>query len=363
MGQRVVVKVGSGVLSGGGEGLSGATLRRLAAEIAKARAHGHEIILVSSGAILAGRERLKLEKRPSVQLKQAAAAVGQSRLMRAWEAAFARPKITVAQVLLSGDDLHHRERYLNARSTMLTLLRLGVVPVVNENDTVAVEEIKFGDNDGLSALVAGLVDANLLVLLTDQDGLYTDDPRSNPDARLIPEVRAGAHDARVGKAGPWGTGGMGSKVRAARQAAEGGVLAVVANGTKPGTLTAVLGGDPVGTRFLPEDKPLAKRRQWLAFASHPKGRILVDAGAREALTGKARSLLASGIKGLSGTFEAGDVVGLAEGGAEFARGLTNFSSRDLEKIKGLKTSEIEGVLGVKQADEVVHRDNLAVLKK
>ncbi|MDD5303004.1 MAG: glutamate 5-kinase [Elusimicrobia bacterium] len=363
MGKRIVVKVGSGVLSGGGKGLDGATLRRLAGEIARARAAGDEILVVSSGAILAGRERLKLEGRPSVQLKQAAAAVGQSRLMRAWEAAFARPKITVAQVLLSGDDLHHRERYLNARNTLLTLLRLGVVPIVNENDTVAVEEIKFGDNDGLSALVAGLVDANLLVLLTDQDGLYTEDPRANPEATLISEVKPGTKPARIGKAGPWGTGGMESKVRAARQAAEGGVLAVVANGAKAGTLSAVLAGKDVGTRFLPGEKPLAKRRQWLAFASHPKGRIIVDAGAREALTAKARSLLASGIKGLSGTFEAGDVVGLVEGGGEFARGLTNFSSRDLEKIKGMKTSQIEAVLGVKQADEVVHRDNLAVLKR
>lgn len=363
MSKRIVVKVGSGVLSGGGEGLSVATLKRLAADVAKARAAGHEVLVVSSGAILAGRERLKLEAKPSVQLKQAAAAVGQSRLMRAWEGAFARSKTTVAQVLLSGDDLHHRERYLNARNTMLTLLRLGVVPIVNENDTVAVEEIKFGDNDGLSALVAGLVDANLLVLLTDQDGLYTDDPRSNPDARLIAEVRSGASGARVGKAGPKGTGGMESKVRAASQAAEGGVLAVVANGTKAGTLTAILAGEAVGTRFPPEDKPLAKRRQWLAFASHPKGRIVVDAGAREALTAKARSLLASGVKSVEGSFEPGDVVGLAEGGAEFARGLVNFSSRDLEKIKGLKTAQIEGVLGSKPADEVVHRDNLAVLKK
>ena len=363
MAKRIVVKVGSGVLSGGGAGLSVAVLKRLAADVAKARTDGHEVLIVSSGAILAGRERLKLEAKPSVQLKQAAAAVGQSRLMRAWEGAFARPKITVAQVLLSGDDLHHRERYLNARNTLLTLLRLGVVPIVNENDTVAVEEIKFGDNDGLSALVAGLVDANLLVLLTDQDGLYTDDPRSNPDARLIPEVRSGAAAARTGKAGPKGTGGMESKVRAASQAAEGGVLAVVASGLKPGTLAAILSGEAVGTRFIPEDKPLAKRRQWLAFASHPKGRIVVDAGAREALTTKARSLLASGVKGIEGAFEPGDVVGLVEGATEFARGLVNFSSRDLEKIKGLKTSQIEGVLGTKPADEVVHRDNLAVLKK
>ena len=363
MTKRIVVKVGSGVLSGGGEGLSVSVLKRLAMDIAKLRADGHEVLVVSSGAILAGRERLKLEARPSVQLKQAAAAVGQSRLMWAWEGAFARPKLTVAQVLLSGDDLHHRERYLNARNTLLTLLRLGVVPIVNENDTVAVEEIKFGDNDGLSALVAGLVDANLLVLLTDCDGLYTEDPRSHPQARLIPEVRSGTESARIGRAGPNGTGGMASKVRAARQAAEGGALAIVANGTKPGTLAAIMAGEAVGTRFIPEDKPLAKRRQWLAFASRPKGRIIVDAGAREALTDKSRSLLASGVKAITGAFEPGDVVGLFEGEAEFARGLVNVSSRDLEKIKGMKTSQIEGVLGHKPADEVVHRDNLALLKK
>ncbi|MBI5247216.1 MAG: glutamate 5-kinase [Elusimicrobia bacterium] len=362
MAKRIVVKVGSGVLSGGGEGLHSATMRRLASEIAAARAQGAEVVLVSSGAILAGRERLKLEARPSVQLKQAAAAVGQSRLMRAWEAAFARSKITVAQVLLSGDDLRDRGRYLNARNTMLTLLRLGVVPIVNENDTVAVEEIKFGDNDGLSALVAGLVDASVLVLLTDQDGLYTDDPRSNKDARLIPEVRSAAVGVRFGVAGPAGTGGMASKARAAAQAAEGGVLAVVANGTKAGSLADALAGK-AGTRFTPEEKPLDKRRQWLAFASKPKGRISVDAGAREALTGKGKSLLASGVKNVSGSFEAGDVIGIAENGAEFARGLTNYGSDDLAKIKGLKTSEIEGALGSKPSDEVVHRDNLAVLKK
>jgi glutamate 5-kinase len=359
--KRIVVKVGSGVLSGGGRGLSAAVLKRLALDVAHARADGHEVLVVSSGAILAGRERLKLEAKPSVQLKQAAAAVGQSRLMRAWEAAFARSSITVAQVLLSGDDLRDRGRYLNARNTLLTLLRLGVVPIINENDTVAVEEIKFGDNDGLSALVAGLVDANLLVLLTDQDGLYTEDPRSNSNALLIPEVAAGTR-ARIGRPGPGGTGGMESKVRAARQAAEGGVLAVVANGVKAGTLAAILAGEAVGTRFTPEDKPLAKRRQWLAFASRPKGRIIVDAGAREALTGKGKSLLASGVKSVSGSFAAGDVVAIAENGAEFARGLANYGANDLEKIKGLKTGQIEAVLGHKPADEIVHRDNLAVLK-
>ena len=360
--KRVVVKLGSGVLSGGGEGLDGATLRRLAADVAAARARGREVIVVSSGAILAGRERLALTSRPSTQLKQAAAAVGQSRLMRAWEAAFARQKIIVAQVLLTADDLRHRERYLNARNTLLTLLRLGVVPIVNENDTVAVEEIKFGDNDGLSALVAGLVDAGLLVLLTDQDGLFTDDPRSNPEARLISRVRPGEEQARVGRAGPSGTGGMESKVRAARQAAAAGIAAVVANGAKAGTFAALLAGQEIGTLFAPQDKPLDKRRQWLAFASHPKGKILVDAGARDALTARSKSLLATGVRSLSGDFHPGDVVSLVENGVEFARGLTNFGSGDLEKIRGLKTSQIEAALGHKPADEVVHRDNLAVLK-
>jgi len=360
--RRVVVKLGSGVLSGGGEGLDAATLRRLAADVAAARAAGREVVVVSSGAILAGRERLALKGRPSVQLKQAAAAVGQSRLMRAWEAAFARRGITVAQVLLTADDLRDRQRYLNARNTLLTLLRLGVVPIVNENDTVAVEEIKFGDNDGLSALVAGLVDAGLLVLLTDQDGLFTDDPRAHPDARLIPRVLPGEAPARVGRAGPWGTGGMESKVRAARQAAGAGIAAVVANGTKAGTLAALVAGREVGTLFVPHDKPLAQRRQWLAFASQPKGRIVVDAGAREALVARSKSLLASGVKSASGAFSPGDVVSLVEGGAEFARGLTNFGADELEKIRGLKTSEIEAALGHKPADEVVHRDNMAVLK-
>ncbi|MDE2489206.1 MAG: glutamate 5-kinase [Elusimicrobia bacterium] len=361
--RRVVVKVGSGVLAGRGEGLDGAVLRRLAGEIAAARAGGREVVLVSSGAILAGRERLRLPARPDTRLKQAAAAVGQSRLMRAWEAAFARRGRTVAQVLLTADDLRERARYLNARATLQTLLRLGVVPVVNENDTVAVDEIKFGDNDGLSALVAGLVDASLLVLLTDQDGLFTDDPRVNPDARLIARVRPGESPPRIGRAGPSGTGGMESKVRAAGRAAENGISAVIASGAKSGVLSALLAGSERGTRFEAVEKPLAKRRQWLAFASQPKGRIVVDAGAREALVARSKSLLATGVRSLTGAFAPGDVVSLVEGGVEFARGLSNFGAGDLERIRGLKSSQIEATLGHKPADEVVHRDNLAVLKR
>lgn len=360
--RRLVVKLGSGVLSGGRDGLDAAVLARIAGDVAAARKGGRQVVVVSSGAILAGKERLKLKARPTVQLKQAAAAVGQSRLMRAWEAAFARRGIAVAQVLLTADDLRDRSRYLNARNTLATLLRLGVVPIVNENDTVAVEEIKFGDNDGLSALVAGLADADLLVLLTDQDGLFTDDPRRHPGATLVARVAPGEEPARIGGAGPWGSGGMASKVRAARQAAGAGIAAVVASGSKPGTLAALLSGKPAGTLFVPEARPLAKRRQWLAFASRPKGAIEVDAGAREALVARSKSLLASGVRGATGAFAPGDVVSLTEGGVEFARGLSNFAAADLLKIRGLKTSQIEAALGRKPADEVVHRDNLAVLK-
>ena len=214
----------------------------------------------------------------------------------------------------------------------------------------------------MSALVAGLVDADLLVLLTDQDGLFTDDPRSNRNATLIAHVRPGDPSARVGRAGPWGTGGMESKVRAARRAAGGGISVVVANGTKTSTLRTVFAGEPIGTLFSPEDKPLTQRRQWLAFASQPKGQIVVDAGAREALVSRSKSLLASGVRSLTGAFEAGDVVSLVEGGVEFARGLSNFAAADLERVKGLKIAQIEATLGHKPADEVVHRDNMAVLR-
>jgi glutamate 5-kinase len=358
---RVVVKIGSGVLSGGKVGLDAPTVRRLADDVAAVREAGREVVVVSSGAILAGRARLALTAKPSTQLKQAAAAVGQPHLMQVWEEAFARHKVAVAQVLLTAEDLRDRERYLNARNTLLTLLRLGVVPIVNENDTVAVEEIKFGDNDGLSILVAGLIDAALLLLLTDQDGLYTDDPRKNPQAALIARVRPGETPEKVGDAGPNGSGGMASKVRAARRAAQGGIAAVIASGVKDGTLVSAVAGESVGTFFEPVSKPLAKRQQWLAFASHPKGRITVDAGAKAALVERGKSLLSSGVRSLSGSFAPGDVVSLVSGAGEFARGLVNYGAADLEKIRGLKTTQIEATLGHKPADEVVHRDNLAVI--
>lgn len=362
--RRMVVKLGSSVLSGSKPRLDFSMLRRLSGDVAALKTQQRQVILVSSGAILAGREQLALGIRPmTTQLKQAAAAVGQSRLMRAWDEAFAREKITAAQVLLTREDLRQRRRYLNARNTLFTLLRLGVVPVINENDTVSTDEIKFGDNDMLSALVAGLCDADLLVLLTDRDGLYSADPRDNPGARLIARVSEGEALVLRGRPGPAGSGGMASKFKAAQLAAGTGISTVIANGFNAGILQRVLAGEEVGTLFIARASPLDKRRQWLAFAAHPRGQIHVDEGAREALAGKSKSLLPSGIKSVSKSFEAGDVVSLVSGGVEFARGLANYSSKELDKIKGLKTSQIEAALGYKPADEVVHRDNMAVLTR
>ena len=357
----VVVKVGSNALAAKGVGLHAPTLRRLAEEIADLRDSGVQVCLVSSGAILAGRERLGLKTRPSTtELKQAAAAVGQSRLMRAWEAAFARRRVTVAQVLLTRDDVRDRRRYLNARATLRALLSLGVVPIVNENDTVSADEIKFGDNDVLSALVAELCDAGRLVLLTDQEGLYTADPRVDPAATLIAEH--GSARAVVGGAGPSGSGGMSSKVGAATLAAQAGIDAVIASGLRKGALLSAARGEAVGTRFPAKPVSLDKRRRWLAYACDPRGQIVVDEGARRALVTGLKSLLPSGVRSVARDFEAGDVVSLVEGGVEFARGLTNYGARELSKIMGKKTAEISLLLGHKPADEVVHRDNLAVLE-
>ncbi|MBI4422532.1 MAG: glutamate 5-kinase [Elusimicrobia bacterium] len=361
--RRLVVKIGTSVLSGGPGRLDLGALGRLAGDVCALRRRGAEVVVVSSGAILAGWQRLGLRERPRTTVaKQATAAVGQSRLMRAWEAAFARRGAAVAQILLTRDDLRERHRYLNARNTLFELLRLGVVPIINENDTVAVDEIKFGDNDGISALVAGLADADRLVLLTDQEGLFDADPRREPSARLILRVGPGEAVGRTGRAGPLGSGGMASKVNAARTAASAGIETVIANGARAGLLLGLEDGSAAGTRFEPKARPLDKRRQWLAFASRPRGTIVVDDGARAALVERSKSLLPSGVRDVKDRFEAGDVVSLVCRGAAFARGLTNYGAEELDRIRGLKTSEIEATLGHKPADEVVHRDNLVLLE-
>jgi len=365
--KRVVVKVGSGVLSRGGISLHRPTMAGLASALAGLRTRGMEVILVSSGAILAGMEALGLTERPrDLPLKQATAAVGQSHLMRAYEEAFQPCGQRVAQILLTREDLRHRGRYLNARNTFFTLLRLGIVPIVNENDTVAVQEIQFGDNDTLSALVANLAEADLLVILTDTEGLFTADPRRDPSARLIPLVRP--QDAvtsfcaeEAGSAA--GIGGMSSKVLAARRATTAGIPTVVASGLKEGVLEAILRGAEAGTFFVPSRSRMQSRKRWLAFASVPRGGIVVDAGARRALVSGGKSLLPSGIRTTRRSFRAGDVVSLVDPeDREFARGLANYSRDEVEKIKGLKSHEIAAVLGHKPYDEVVHRDNLVVLE-
>ena len=365
--RRCVVKVGSGVLSRGTLSLQREAIEVLAKQIAAVKAQGIQTLLVSSGAVMAGMEKLeRTERLRNIPLKQAAAAIGQSALMATYEEAFAPYGIKVAQVLITQEDIRDRVRYLNARNTLFTLLSLEVLPIVNENDTVAVEEIKFGDNDILSALVASLVDADLLVMLTDQEGLYTADPRTEPEARLVPVVSS-PFPSDAFWAGPTrtavGIGGMASKVEAARVATASHVPAVVANGFTADILVRLLTGESLGTLFLPRAVRMGGRKRWLAFAARPQGGVRVDAGAKRALIHQGRSLLPSGVQGTVKQFRVGDVVSvLGAEGEEFARGLVNYSAEEVERIKGRRSTEIEGVLGYKHSDEVIHRDNLVLLE-
>ncbi len=364
--ERLVVKVGSGLISSPTTGLLPDRIGALAEEIAGLVKDGKEVVLVSSGAIAAGMARLGLSRRPrSIPEKQAAAAVGQCALMWHYEQAFARSGIRVAQVLLTQEDISARPRYLNARNTFLVLLGFGVLPVVNENDTVAVDEIKVGDNDNLAALVAHLIDADLLVLLTDVDGLYTGDPRREPGARPVPTVEVVSEDIQrfVWDAhGGVSVGGMSTKLEAAQKATSSGIPMVIASGREAGTLRRVLRGEPVGTYFVPRGDRLTARKRWIAFAAPPQGRLTVDAGARSALVERGKSLLPSGVVDVEGEFHAGEVVSLSEAaGKEFARGLTNYDAGELRKIRGAKTRALEEILGYKSFDEVIHRDNLVLL--
>ena len=363
---RLVVKVGSGLISAPAQGLLPERIGALADELAALAKDGREVVVVSSGAIAAGMARLGLAQRPrSIPEKQAAAAVGQSALMWHYEQAFARHEIRVAQVLLTQEDISARTRYLNARNTLLVLLRFRVVPIVNENDTVAVEEIKVGDNDNLAALVAHLIDADLLVILTDVDGLYTGDPRVDPGARWLPTVEAVTEEIERlawDADGQVSVGGMSTKLEAARKVTSSGIPMVIASGREPGTLPRVLRGESVGTYFVPRGDRLQGRKRWIAFAVPPQGRLSVDAGARSALIERGKSLLPSGVVEVEGEFHAGEVVSLsAPDGKEFARGLTNYDAAELRKIQGAKTGAIEELLGYKSFDEVIHRDNLVLL--
>ena len=364
--RRLVVKVGSGLVTEPGAGASPARIGALADEIAAVRP-GRHVVLVTSGAIATGVARLGLgARRRSIPDTQAAAAVGQAGLMWHYEAAFRRHDIRVGQVLLTAQDIGDRARYLNAKNTLLSLLKFDVLPVVNENDTVAVEEIKVGDNDNLSALVASLIDADLLVLLTDVEGLYTDDPTLDARARKLDTVEAVTEEiARLARAARDGrsVGGMVTKLQAARKAAAAGVPMVIASGRRPGVLKRVLDGEAVGTYFAPKARRLQARKRWIAFAVPPQGRLTVDAGALTALTLHGKSLLPSGIVDVEGTFASGEVVAVlaGAGGREFARGVVNFDAAELRKIRGAKTNEIEQRLGYRSFDEVIHRDNLVIL--
>jgi glutamate 5-kinase len=361
---RAVIKIGSGVLTSK-NGLNRRVLKGLADDICALREKGIEVILVSSGAIASGLKKIGMAKRPeSISQQQAVAAIGQSSLMRAWEKAFDRHGQKVAQILITRDDLNHRGRYLNARNTIFTLLSWRIIPIINENDTVVVDEIKFGDNDNLSAMVTNLTESLLLINLTDIDGLFDKDPRIDKGACLIPQVEKIDSDIlrRAGSIpGFLGTGGMASKVKAAHKVSRGGVPTVIVNGLKPGILKDVFDGRPVGTLFMPQDIGLCSRKQWIAFTRTLKGEIIVDKGAAEALLERGKSLLPSGIKEVRGRFSMGDsVVLLSEDNRELAVGMVNYHSGDIKKIMGLKSSQIKDILGFKHDDEVIHRDNLVI---
>jgi glutamate 5-kinase len=364
--KRVVIKVGSGVLVGN-DGVDPAIIGALVADLCELIDQDYEVLLVSSGAVAAGKGDLGIVGRPpTIPLKQAAAAIGQGRLMRFYKDAFRVCGRRVAQILLTRDDLANRRRFLNARNTLMTLLEYGVIPIINENDTVVVDEIRFGDNDHLSALVTNLAEADLLVILSDVDGLYDSNPRTNPRARLIAKVEQVTPEIEAmagGVGSEVGTGGMATKIEAAKLASLYGVSTVIVNGRQPRVLPRLFAGEELGSWFLPAVDRLTARKHWIAFTKKPRGRLLVDEGARHALVDKGKSLLPSGITVIEGSFERGDAVRLCDPeGREFARGVINYSQAELTRIQGRNSQDIEGLLGYQYGAEVVHRDNL-VLKK
>lgn len=365
--RRIVIKVGSAVLSDA-SGLETGIITRLAGEVDAAARGGREVILVSSGAIAAGRAKLGRLPGATMGARQAAAATGQIELMRSWAAAFSECNRTVAQILLTHEDVSDRKRRQNAMQTITTLLSSGVIPIINENDTVAVEEIRFGDNDMLSSLVASMVQAQLLIILSDVAGVLTGDPRRRPDARLVPLIsnpEAGMKGLVAESAGPLGTGGMAAKLKAAQQAARAGIAVIIGPGRDPGTIAAALDASrEVGTLITPAGARLKSRKHWIAFALKPSGALGVDKGAAEALRTKGRSLLPSGIREVRGEFTGGDCVSLLDPeGVEFGRGLVNYAAPEVAKLKGRRTTEISALLGYKVADEIIHRDNFVLLEE
>lgn len=362
----VVVKVGTNVLTGADGRLDRARLQALTDQVQRIRQGGRKVVLVSSGAIGAGMGKLGIERRPTdLRHLQACAAVGQGFLMRAYEECLSQYGSHAAQILLTAGDFDNRTRYLNARNTIVTLFEWNCLPIINENDTVSIAEIRFGDNDKLAAMVTNLLQAPLLILLTVVEGLYASDPSTNPEAELIATV-ANLDNEVLGMAGSsrsaLGTGGMRSKLRAARMVTAAGESVIMANGARAGILDAIFAGGQVGTLFLPHGTTMPAWKRWLGYTAQPRGRLVVDAGARNAVQTKGRSLLPIGVVQVTGTFGKGDVVVLCDTeGVEFARGLTNYSSTDADRICGLRSEQIAQALGAVPYEEVVHRDNLVVI--
>lgn len=364
--RRVVVKIGSSLLTNAGAGLDATAIGEWARQVGALRGRGVEVLVVSSGAIAEGMKRLGWKRRPhAVHELQAAAAVGQMGLVQMWESCFAEVGLHTAQVLLTHEDLGDRRRYLNARTTLRSLLALGVVPIINENDTVVVDEIRFGDNDTLGALVTNLIEADALLILTDQKGLYSADPRKDPQAQLIQAGHAGdpALEAMAGGAGTHiGSGGMLTKILAAKRAARSGAHTAIAWGREPRLLLRLVDGEPLGTLLAAATAPITARKQWLADHLKPAGRVVLDAGAVKALISEGKSLLAIGATAVEGQFERGEVVSVAgPDGREIARGLVNYGAAETARILRKPTSEIEAILGYVAEPELIHRDNLVVL--
>jgi glutamate 5-kinase len=363
--RRWVIKIGSSLLTARGQGLDHEAIRGWCEQIAKLRAEGRQVVLVSSGAVAEGMARLGLKKRPGVLHElQAAAAVGQMGLVRAWELGFEMHGIRAAQILLTHEDVADRSRYLNARATLKSLLDFGAVPVVNENDTVSTDEIRLGDNDTLGALTCNLIEADLLVILTDQDGLFDADPRIKPDARLVPEIALSAPELNVmagDSKGDLGRGGMRTKLSAARIAARSGASTAIAFGKEPRVLERLSAGESLGTLLLPDAGAMSARKRWIAGQLQARGRLHLDAGAVGVLRSQGKSLLPVGVKRVEGSFDTGDlVICLDPDGGEVARGLSNYSAAEAAKILGAKRDELAARLGYPGETELIHRDNLVL---
>lgn len=365
--KRWVIKIGSALLTDDGKGLNRAAMKLWVQQMVELKKLGVELVLVSSGSVAEGVLRLGWDKRPSdVNELQAAAAVGQMGLVQAYESEFAKHDLLTAQILLTHDDLSNRERYLNASSTIHTLIGHGVVPIINENDTVITDEIKFGDNDTLAALTANLVSADVLVILTDQNGLYDDNPRTNPQATLISEAKVSRKELETmasSEGGALGKGGMYTKVIAAQRAARSGTVTFIASGREENILPRLYAGEQLGTLLIPDLEPMTARKQWLAGHLQIKGQLILDKGAGQALLKQGTSLLPIGVKSLQGDFQRGEMVACIEAstGKEICRGLINYASNEVSLIKSKKSNEIESLLGYSNGKFLIHCDNLVLV--